>query len=241
MHTNLLLAMNQLKTALNAFQTQWEKSERSEEKLGDLFESEIAKEVLCRGCFEIDGKDYVIEPDAIELYFHEEAPEGIKDHIMYHTNEQVPDYLKKRGVREYPYFEMGTFNLHPSGVDVTFEKEKTERPYRASFLIREYTYHRKGERGTRDKCPTHLFDDLFPYGISAETLAKIHWVKRERMIPEDKVKTDYRVNVAEYDYKNGKFEKKPAGNSKEDVTKNGKYIQCKRKWQFKIEQESKHI
>lgn len=67
------------------------------------------------------------------------------------------------------------------------------------------------------------------------------WVKRERMIPEDKVKPDYRVNVAEYDYKNGKFEKKPAGNSKEDITKNGKYIQCKRKWQFKIEQESKYL
>lgn len=234
--------MEILKNILRTFQIDWEASTHCEKDLEGFF-LPIANEVLCNGCFEYD--DFVLEPNAIEFYFHEEVEDGIKDHIMYHTNEQVPQFMKNRGQESYPYFELGAFNLHPSGVDVTFENEKSNRPYRASFLIREYTYRKKGGYGKNDRCSTHIFDDLFPMGVTIETLMKIHWGKRENPRDSKKVKRDVRLNVAEYQLNDkGKYKKIPAEGrrtAQSVLTKNKKYVQCTREWQFRIDSDSDEI
>ena len=67
----------------------------------------------------------IIQPTAIELYYHEEYDDGIKDTKMYHTNDNLPksywDRIKKyspeqltlfyRSIIEnngYPYFKIGS-------------------------------------------------------------------------------------------------------------------------------------
>ena len=127
-----------------------------------------AKEILLKGCFLINNK-YIIDIGSIEFYYHEEEGE-IKDHIMYHTNEHLPN--KTYGIINkntgYPYFELGSFNLHPSGIDVTFENPN--KKYRASFLIRSYRVLERGDNPANlekpfDSCSTHIFDDMFYSGI----------------------------------------------------------------------------
>ena len=125
-----------------------------------------AEKILCNGYFLVNG-EYIIDLGAIELYYHEEEDGGIKDYIMYHTNaHSSKSKVYKLNNNSFPYFKFGSFNLHQSGVDVTFENE--EKKYRASFLIRSYRLLRKGEERKLndltipfDKCSTHIFNDMF--------------------------------------------------------------------------------
>lgn len=168
----------------------------------------LAEQILCKGYFLVNGK-YIIDLGAIELYYHEEDGE-IKDPKMYHINEHLPKKYKEMFKHEdgYPYFTIGSFNLHQSGIDVTFENEKNK--YRASFLIRSYRVltnvkdlvNREIEY---DPYSTHIYDDLFYSGLLLSTNEKtsIEWI--------------------EYD-KGGKIEQKTRKNIKDS-----------RPWQFRIQ------
>ena len=113
-------------------------SKWNEDTVASCFEP-CAKEILCNGFFLVNY-EFIIDLGAVELYYHEEEG-NIKDYIMYHTNA----HSSKSKIVElnggFPYFKFGSFNLHQSGVDVTFENPKEK--YRASFLIRSYRVIKK--------------------------------------------------------------------------------------------------
>ena len=145
----------------------------------------VAKEILCNGYFLVNCK-YIIEIGAIELYYHEEIGE-IKDHVMYQINERLPKNYKEIFKLDggYPYFIIGSFNLHQSGVDITFENEKQK--YRASFLIRSYrvltTIEDLANQGIKyDPYSTHIYDDLFYSGLllSTNERTNIEWIVYDR-------------------------------------------------------------
>ena len=202
-----------------------------------------AKEILLGGYFLIDNK-YVIDLGSIELYYHEEEEE-IKDYIMYHTNEHPSKSRVFTIEGGYPYFEFGSFNLHQSGIDVTFENK--DKKYRASFLIRSYRVLKKGEslndsQEPYDFCSTHLFDDMFYGGISEQNISRITWVSYDK---GGQIIRCPRMNVAEY-YINGenKIVKSVSTITDEDYQRNkDRYIkvngvyykQDMRPWQFKRE------
>lgn len=205
-----------------------------------------AEKILCNGYFLIND-EYIIDLGAIELYYHEEEGD-IKDPIMYHTNEH-PSKSKvfEMNGNNYPYFNIGSLNLHPSGVDVTFENE--EQHYRSSFLIRSYRVFKKEEEDKVrdvstpfDNHSTHIFDDMFYAGISlyGENKNNIKWVKYDKKCTLD-IKQYHRVNVAEYDDNNQKLSaiitEEEFKNSKEEYfKKNGIiYKNESRQWQFKRE------
>ena len=184
---------------------------------------DIAKYVLLNGYFLINGT-YIIDIGAIELYYHEEDMIGqdgkvekrgqIKDHIMYHTNEHPSKSEVFKLNNGYPYFEIGSFNLHQSGVDVTFENEAEK--YRASFLIRSYRVFNKNEKNKVydlscpfDKCSTHIFDDMFYGGISfnAKEEKTIEWIELKSPKEKNIEKPLPRKNVAWYKKNADKFEK----------------------------------
>lgn len=179
-----------------------------------------AEDIFCGGYFLVNDK-FIIDLGCIELYYHEEGESGkIKDPIMYHTNDHKPysKFYQEKG--RYPYFEFGSFNLHQSGVDVTFEKPEE---YRASFLIRSYRIFEIGRDGNRVEIEekvkdpssskfnprsTHIFDDMFPNGIMLGNCDKIkvEWVPFDKT--DDKsgnVVTCKRVNVHEYKKENGVY------------------------------------
>lgn len=166
-----------------------------------------AKEILCNGYFFVNGK-YIIDIGAIELYYHEEEGD-IKDDKMYHINKHLPKNYKEMFKHDggYPYFSIGSFNLHQSGVDITFENEKQK--YRASFLIRSYrvlmTIEDLGNKNIKyDPHSTHIYDDLLYSGLLLSTNERttIEWI--------------------EYN-KGGEIEQKPRKNIKDD-----------RPWQFRL-------
>ena len=182
-----------------------------------------AEEILCGGYFLVNGK-YIIDLGSIELYYHEEDEKDergntmkrspIKDHIMYHTNEHPSKsevFMLNNG---YPYFKIGSFNLHQSGVDVTFENET--KKYRASFLIRSYRVFNKNEENKVydlsypfDKCSTHIFDDMFYGGILFDTMDQttIEWIELKTSKEENIEEPSPRMNVAWYKQNENKFEK----------------------------------
>ena len=81
-------------------------------KLDSLYEQFrlMSKELLYGGYFLIEGKTRICLDD-IEFYYHEEGDGGLKDPIMYHTNDHEG--------KEIPYFEIGRLTLHIYGVGVT--------------------------------------------------------------------------------------------------------------------------
>ena len=142
-----------------------------------------AKEFLCNGYFLINN-EYILDLGSIELYYHEEYDGGLKDAKMYHTNDNLPksywDRINKYSPEQltlfyrliiknkgYPYFKIGSVNLHQSGVDVTFENK--EKQYRASFLIRSYRMMKKEDIKSNnvlyDPCSSHLYDDMNNAGL----------------------------------------------------------------------------
>ena len=164
-----------------------------------------AEKILFNGYFLVNG-EYIIDLGAIELYYHEEEGD-IKDYAMYHIFDK-----NKSKIKEYekglPYFKFGSFNLHQSGVDVTFENEYEK--YRASFLIRSYRvlktedgmYPQKDDT-KYDPHSTHIFDDMFYRGISMNGMAtEIVWIPTDRK--QGHIETLERVNVVIYEKPNVK-------------------------------------
>lgn len=202
----------------------------------------VANKILHTGYFQIEDK-YRIYPTVLELYYHEESDNGLEDPIMYHTNARCPKYLGT-----YPYFTPGSFHLHTSGIDITFEKEGE---YRASFLIREFSVADASGKTIveNDDKSTHLFDYMFPYGVSEESLSNITWenIPESEPIPEnemfDKEHSDSRKNVYKYEKgDDGRYimcHVKSTGNwyfkkiERRDVNGKKKYEPCRRLWQFR--------
>lgn len=205
--------MEKLIEILNQFyQKKTESNLWNEETIANCFYP-LAKKILCKGYFLVNDK-YIIDLGAIELYYHEEDGE-IKDHIMYHTNEQLPKKYKDiigkypnnqlpifyKEISEhggYPYFEIGSFNLHQSGIDVTFENEKDK--YRASFLIRSYRMFEKEDLNKDilyDPCSSHLYDDIYYSGLllPAFNSTTIEWVEYDKGV---EIMNCPRKNVAKY-------------------------------------------
>lgn len=168
-----------------------------------------AEEILCMGYFLINGK-YILDIGAIELYYHEE--EGrIKDYIMYHTNAHPYKSRMSEFAKGYPYFKPGSFNLHQSGLDVTFENPDINKKYRASFLIRSYRLletkdgkYPLHDNTKYDHCSTHIFDDMFYEGISFSD-TKIEWRIGDKGKEMDE--PIFRINVPMYLEKDKKYVK----------------------------------
>ena len=174
-----------------------------EHKLASLNEQfrGMAKELLYGGYFLIEGKTRICLDD-IEFYYHEEEEDGLKDPIMYHTNDHEG--------KEIPYFEIGRLNLHISGIDVTFENE--EKKYRASFLIRglhvenyDKPYNPCSTQiENYDPCSTHIYDEMLYMGVPLGKPIEIEWVTKD-LPPKDSFKLsegEWRKNVAEYEIVN---------------------------------------
>lgn len=184
----------------------------NEDAVAKCFEP-YARKILCGGYFLVNGS-YIIDLGNIELYYQEEDREElqgkIKDPIMYHTNDHRPYSSYYKGIGKYPYFKYGSFNLHQSGVDITFENP--DEKYRASFLIRSYRViektHNETAEGIKEKLSnpifpefnphsTHIFDDMFPSGVvfGNDNDVKIEWVSCEK---GGEITTCKRVNVPDY-------------------------------------------
>ena len=232
-------------------------ADRKDEAVAECFYP-CAKEILCNGYFLVNNK-YIIDLGAIELYYHEEGEgdDKIRDYAMYHISEryQKPKttvfQMEKNENEELPYFKFGSFNLHQSGVDVTFEKEDEGKKYRASFLIRAYRVFAANDKDLKtklqtsigfDNCSTHIFDDMFYMGISFfdNDNTTIDWVKCTGKCSDEPTQCP-RVNIVKcvYDNVNKKVCKKPY--EKEDYQKNTNlytlkngqiYKQDLRPWQF---------
>lgn len=148
------------------------------ESLDKMFK-EIAKIMLYKGLLVFNGKSVYIRD--VEFYYHEEN--GImKDPIMYHVNEK--DNTKE-------YFEVGTFNLHISGVDITFESKGR---YRASALIRGFSVD--DPNGKVDGRSTFLYD--YFVGLSPfNNILPISW-KEEKIDAFGDIRNTFRRNVPFY-------------------------------------------
>lgn len=202
-----------------------------------------AEEILCNGYFLVNNK-YIIDLGAIELYYHEEEGD-IKDYIMYHINDNPKNKSKVKilGNGLLPYFEMGSFHFHQSGIDVTFENEKEK--YRAAFLIRSYRVlkadngkYPKDSHTKYDPHSTHIFDDMFYGGVSlgGSLENEIKWVPFDKGGEIERIE---RVNVPEMiPPKNGKLEKRESMDPKfegKTFKSGGKtYVKDTREWQFKL-------
>ena len=178
----------------------------------------------------------IIQPTAIELYYHEEGEGRFKDPIMYHTNDRKvwskENYFKDRGIEGLPYYPIGSLNPHTSGIDVTFENAKEH--YRASFLIREYyvTYE-VGKEPIKVVNSTEIYDDMLLNGI---TLDNADWVEWCDGTEDVEVIRKWRRNVPMYRQVQGepdRWEPDPDGMNTFSTPK-GLVAKCPFNWQFRI-------
>lgn len=173
-----------------------------------------------------------IQPTAIELYYHEEGAGRFKDPIMYHTQDRKSQYLDSRGISLLPYFPFGNMNPHTSGIDITFENPSAQ--YRASFLIREYELICDDGNPIHVKNSTDIYDDLLINGISLDDAGWVEWCDGEA-IPVERIERTWRRNVAEYEERDGVWEKNDKVAGRESFSIGGvKYVKCPFNWQFRI-------
>ncbi len=156
-----------------------------------------------------------IYPTALELYYHEEGTGRFKDPIMYHTTdrkyydfyndkyektkEQLTgmNYFERREsvIKELPYFPLGAFNPHTSGIDITFENPIEK--YRASCLIRKYKISFNGGEAISIDNSTDIYDDMLLNGILLDNNeCWIEWVDGDEEVKD--IKRDWRKNVPQY-------------------------------------------
>lgn len=144
-------------------------------------------QVVFNGRFVVNG-EYEIHPIEIEFYYHDEEKGTIIEPQMYH-------------IKELPYFPIGSLCPNRSGVDMTFEREGK---YRASFLIRGYTYKSlvDGEvytnRDISKKAivfkPQYLWEDLFGNATLFKQGLSIIWVDNDEF-NKVRIKSSARINV----------------------------------------------
>ncbi|MGN0221767.1 MAG: hypothetical protein ACI4BA_06570 [Prevotella sp.] len=233
---------NKLLSVLESFSgvTEFTDGKKKLDELESKFEA-IAKEVILGGCFEINGVRRIY-PLEIEFYYHEEGENGLKDPVMYHTDNHENKKLE--------YYPLGSLNCHVSGIDVTFEN--VEKQYRASFLIRKYKvceYKNEKWEVVEDKeCEkrsTYIYEDMF-MNIPLFDGINIKWVSGETVNPTKEIVRKQRINVAEYKRdSDGKFTKveitKDEYDKLSDVEQqkyfsySGKKLKkCKREWNYSV-------
>ena len=151
-------------------------------------------QIVFNGRFVVNG-EYDIYPIDIEFYFHDVENEIITEPQMYHAK------------NDYPYFPIGSLFPHRSGIDMTFEREGK---YRASFLIRGYTYKsliNDNEKPFTNKAsghlkegeinkfkPQYLWEDLFGNATVFGKGLSVIWVDNDEF-REVNIQTSARVNV----------------------------------------------
>ena len=182
--------MNELIIKLREFQQERE----SQIKLEESFEK-LARYLLYGGYFYC-SKQYNLYITSVEFYYHEEDGE-IKDPIVYHRNKKKWNKKTQEVVRETkPYFEIGTLNLHMSGIDITFEKKDK---YRASALIRAFKIYNKIEKVwlDEDDRSTYVYEYLFD-GLNVDkSLTQLNWIEDKQPMPESLL-FDARKNVLQF-------------------------------------------
>lgn len=150
-------------------------------------------QIVFNGRYVVNG-EYEIYPIDIEFYFHDEENKSIIELQMYH-------------VGDVPYFPVGAICPNRSGVDMTFEREGK---YRASFLIRGYTYKslvnndektftnkasQKLKEGEIDKFkPQYLWEDLFGNASIFGKGLSIVWMDNEDF-NKVRIMSSARINV----------------------------------------------
>ena len=159
----------------------------NENAVAECFEP-CAKEILLNGYFLVKNR-YIIELGSIELYYHEENG-PIKDYIMYHRENRIYSKIKEYNKGELPYYDFGSFNLHQSGVDITFEKD--QKKYRASFLIRAFRVLQKGDNVSNDYL---IFDSRSTFIFDEPA---IKWVSRNNNTDNIELLKKPRRNVYKY-------------------------------------------
>jgi hypothetical protein len=152
----------------------------------------IAEHVFFGGYFEVNNKRRIYPTD-IEFYYHEEDADGLKDPIMYHTDEHEKKHLD--------FYPLSGLNFHMSGLDVTFENKK--KNYRASFLIREYKvcdFNGKDwvETKGNENRSTYIYEDML-MNIPLSEGINIRWIDSpsEKEASWEPVVSS-RINVANY-------------------------------------------
>ena len=148
---------------------------------------EEVAQVVFNGRFVVNGA-YEIYPVDIEFYFHREDNGSIVEPQMYHKG-------------NVPYFPVGSICPNRSGIDMTFEREGK---YRASFLIRGYTYKSilgEGETYTNSDGkipdsykPQYLWEDLLGNAPLLGEGLSIMWIDDEEF-KEVRMKSSPRVNI----------------------------------------------
>lgn len=188
--------MNELVKQLIEFQ----ESRRNCEDLEKAFEK-LAKYLLYGGHFHCSER-YDLYITSVEFYYHEEIGDDDKriiDPIMYHRN--VKD---KPNV---PYLKVGTLYPHWSGIDITFEDDKSL--YRASALIRSYKVVQLVPERLELKesdLSTYVYDYLFD-GLSVDReITTIDWQDDDVMLLNCKVNAYKRKNVNLFKYNYEKTE-----------------------------------
>jgi hypothetical protein len=220
--------MNELIIKLREFQQDRERQNNLEESF-----KKLAFYLLYGGYFNC-SKRYDLYITSIEFYYHEENGD-IKDPIVYHRNKKKWNKKTKEVVHEIkPYFEIGTLNLHMSGIDITFEKKDK---YRASALIRAFRVYDKIEKVWLDEDgrSTYVYEYLFD-GLSVDkSLTQLNWMENKQPMPEE-LSSNSRKNV--FQYVSSEAEAKREGLDVERLkVYDFEYYRietkpCERKWRF---------
>jgi hypothetical protein len=198
----------------------------------------IAEHVFFGGYFEVNNKRRIYPTD-IEFYYHEEDADGLKDPIMYHTD----DHDKKK----LEYYPLSSLNFHISGLDVTFENKK--KNYRASFLIREYKVCDLNgkdwvETKGNENRSTYIYEDML-MNIPLSEGVNIRWIDSpsEKEASWEPVVSS-RINVANYvtdtegsyikeEIDKNTFDQLPLEEQKKYFSYSGKkFKRCNRMWNF---------
>ena len=200
--------------------------------------SYIAEHAFFGGYFEVNNKRRIYPTD-IEFYYHEEDADGLKDPIMYHTD----DHEKKK----LEYYPLSSLNFHMSGLDVTFENKKMN--YRASFLIREYKvcdFNGKDwvETKGNENRSTYIYEDML-MNIPLSEGVNIRWIDSpsEKEASWEPVVSS-RINVANYvtdtegsyikeEIDKNAFDQLPLEEQEKYFSYSGKkFKRCNRMWNF---------
>lgn len=170
-------------------------------------------QAFLNGWFTITSTDKTVkvQPTCVEIYYHEEGQNGVKDHIVYHRN------TKRR--KDIPLFPFGTLHNHVSGIDITFENAHHGKT-RASALIREFNIVNgqnieKWGMDTPEKRSTYIYAALFSQFNIFDGFS-IKWEDSGRSTPIG-IPTP-RKNVMQYDSDGKKIAK----------------VKDTRRWQFKL-------
>lgn len=191
----------------------------------------VAKAILS-GHFRVQNSSNESErvevyPTCVEIYYHEEQANGVKDPIVYHRNRET-----KSGKNTPPVFPLGVLHNHVSGIDITFESEANSKNkyvtgiVRASALIREFSVKIwKTEKGKitekvieKEDRSTYIYEYLFGQFSIFDGGFTIKWVDGEEC---NLAEPTYRKNVVVYE---------PDG---ADYKKSEPYRQDLRRWQFR--------